>query len=341
MQVDIQKNIKLSSFSTLKIGGRAKFFVVVKNEDEFLAALTWARKKSKKIFILGGGSNTLFSDSDFDGLVIKNEIRGTELVSENENSVIIKSYSGETWSKLVNFAISRKYYGAENLFYIPGTVGASPVQNIGAYGVELKDIFYNLCAIDLENGEKKHFNLKDCQFSYRHSFFKGEGKNRYFILWVAIKLSKKEKFNLDYGDIRNKLLAKGIEKPSLEDVSSVIQEMRNDKIPNPAVLANAGSFFKNPIVDSTFFEKIKSEFPDIKSFPDLKGVKIPAAWLIEKCGLKGYRYKNVGVYEKQALILVNYGNAKQEDLLFLVEFIRKSVFDSFAIILEPEVNILK
>lgn len=271
MQIDIQKNIKLSDFSTLKIGGKAKFFALVKSENEFLTALAWAKKKREKVFILGGGSNTLFPDSGFNGLVIKNQIKGIEVVGENESFAIIKSYSGEIWSKLVNFAINRKYYGAENLFYIPGTVGASPVQNIGAYGVELKDIFYNLCAIDLRSGEKKYFNLRDCQFSYRDSFFKGGGKGKYFILWVAIKLKKKESFNLDYGDIRNKLLARGVGKPSLEDVSSVIQEIRDEKLPNPAILANAGSFFKNPIIDLNLFEKVKSKFPDVKSFPDSKG----------------------------------------------------------------------
>ena len=174
MDLEIKKNIELINYSTFKIGGLAKYFVVVKNEDEFINSIKWAKRRSKKIFILGGGSNILFSDKGFDGLVIKNEIKGMEVVGEGDDFAIVKSYGGEAWSKLVNFAISHNYYGIENMFYIFGTVGAAPVQNIGAYGMELKDVFYNLCAIDLKTGEKKYFNLKDCQFGYRDSVFKNK-----------------------------------------------------------------------------------------------------------------------------------------------------------------------
>jgi UDP-N-acetylmuramate dehydrogenase len=227
------------------------------------------------------------------------------------------------------------------MFYIFGTVGAAPVQNIGAYGVELKDIFYNLCAIDLKTGEKKYFNLKDCQFAYRDSIFKNKLKNKYFVLWVELKLSKKEKFNLEYGDIKNKLAEKGIENPKLKDVAEVIQEIRNLKLPNPGILPNAGSFFKNPVISEDEFKILKDKFSDIKSFPDQKGIKIPAGWLIEQVDVKGYRHGDAGVYENQALILVNHGSASQKDVLFLVDLVKKNVFDKFGIILEAEVNILK
>lgn len=341
MELEIKKNIKLADYSTFRIGGLAKYFVVVKSEDDFIVAIKWAKRRSKKIFILGGGSNILFSDKGFDGLVIKNEIKGMEIVGENEDSVIIKSYSGEAWSKMVSFSISHNYYGIENMFYIFGTVGAAPVQNIGAYGVELKDVFYNLCAIDLKTGEKKYFNLKDCQFGYRDSVFKNKLKNKYFVLWVDLKLSKKEKFNLEYGDIKNKLAEKGIASPKLKDIAEVIQEIRNLKLPNPGILPNAGSFFKNPVISESEFKNLKDKFPDIKSFPDEKGIKIPAGWLIEQAGMKGYRYGDAGVYENQALIVVNHGSASQKDVLFLVDLVKKNVFDKFGVILEEEVNILK
>ena len=341
MELEIKKNIKLADYSTFKIGGLAKYFVVVKSEEEFINSIKWAKKRAKKIFILGGGSNILFSDKGFSGLVIKNEIKGMEVVGENEDFAIVKSYSGEAWSKMVNFTISHNYYGIENMFYIFGTVGASPVQNIGAYGVELKDVFYNLCAIDLKTGEKKYFNLRDCEFAYRDSIFKNKFKNKYFILWLELKLSKKEKFNLEYGDIKNKLAEKKIDKPRLKDITEIIQEIRNSKLPNPMIIPNAGSFFKNPVISEAEFKTLKEKFPDIKSFPDEKGVKIPAGWLIEQAGMKGYRHGDAGVYENQALIIVNHGSASQKDVLFLVDLVKKNVFDKFGIILEAEVNILK
>jgi UDP-N-acetylmuramate dehydrogenase len=341
MELEIKKNVKLADYSTFRIGGLAKYFVVVKSEDDFMVAIKWAKRRSKKIFILGGGSNILFSDKGFDGLVIKNEIKGMEIVGENEYSAIIKSYSGETWSKMVNFSILHNYYGIENMFYIFGTVGAAPVQNIGAYGVELKDVFYNLCAIDLKTGEKRYFNLKDCQFAYRDSIFKNKLKNKYFVLWIELKLSKKEKFNLEYGDIKNRLAEKGVENPKLKDIAEVIQEIRNLKLPNPGTLPNAGSFFKNPVISESEFKNLKEKFSDIKSFSDEKGVKIPAGWLIEQAGMKGYRHGDAGVYENQALIIVNHGSASQKDVLFLVDLVKKNVFDKFGIILEAEVNILK
>ncbi len=340
MNLEILENIKLSDYTTFKIGGLAKFFVVVKNEEELKTALSWANKKNEPIFILGGGSNTLFSDQGFSGLVIKNEIKGMEIISENENEVIVRAYSGEAWSKLVYFTIENDLYGLENTFYIPGTVGAAPMQNVGAYGAEVKDNFYALGAIDVNSGELKIFGLKDCQFAYRDSIFKKDLKGKYFILWVEFKLSRSRELNLNYPDVQRVLEERGIKEPSLKELTEIIREIRDSKLPNPAVIANAGSFFKNPIISEEHFDALKEKFPDIKNFPDEKGIKIPAGWLIEQCGFKGKNFGPVGVYEKQALIIVNHGGAKQEDVLNLVKEIKRGVKNSFDIDLEEEVNVL-
>lgn len=336
----IQKNIKLDNYSTFKIGGAAQYFVVVKSEEDLLEAISWANNNKEKIFVLGGGSNSLFSDDGFSGLVIKNEIKGIELISESGKDIIVRSYGGEFWSKLVYYTIEKSWYGLENTFYIPGTVGAAPVQNIGAYGAELKDYFYRLEAIDLESGEKKIFNLTDCDFAYRNSIFKQALKNKYFILWVELSLSNNQKLNLNYPDIQKVLSERSISQPSSRELIEIIREIRDSKLPNPAILANAGSFFKNPIINLEHFEKLKEKFPEIKSFPDEAGIKIPAGWLIEQCGFKGQKFGPVGVYEKQALIIVNYGGAKQKDILDLVRKIKNGVRDNFSIDLEEEVNIL-
>jgi UDP-N-acetylmuramate dehydrogenase len=340
MNLEILENIKLSDYTTFKIGGLAKFFVVVKNEEELKTALNWANKKGEAIFILGGGSNTLFSDQGFSGLVIKNEIKGMEIISENENEVIVRAYSGEVWSRLVYFTINNGLYGLENTFYIPGTVGASPVQNIGAYGTEVKDVLFNLSALEIKSGEQKIFNLEDCGFAYRGSIFKRDLKGKYFILWVEFKRSRSGKLNLNYPDVQRVLEERGIKEPSLRELTEIIREIRDSKLPNPAVIANAGSFFKNPVIRAEHFEDLKEKFPDIKSFADEKGIKIPAGWLIEQCGFKGKNFGPVGVYEKQALIIVNHGGAKQEDVLNLVKEIKREVKNRFNIDLEEEVNIL-
>lgn len=340
MNLEILENIKLSDYTTFKIGGLAKFFVVVKSEEELKTALNWANKKNEPIFILGGGSNTLFSDQGFSGLVIKNEIKGIEIISENENEVIVRAYSGESWSKLVYFTIENGLYGLENTFYIPGTVGAAPMQNVGAYGMEVKDNFYALGAVKINSGELKIFGLRDCQFAYRDSIFKKDLKGKYFILWVEFKLSRSGELNLNYPDVQRVLGERGLQKPSLKELTEIIREIRDSKLPNPAVLANSGSFFKNPIISSEHFEILKQKFPEIKNFPDEKGIKIPAGWLIEQCGFKGKSFGSVGVYDKQALIIVNHGGATQKDVLGLVEKIKSEVRDKFGIDLEEEVNIL-
>ncbi len=340
MSIKIQKNIKLSDYCTFKIGGMAEFFVIIKTKEDLIFAINWAKKNQKNIFILGSGSNVLFSDQKFSGLVIKNEIKGMEITSENEQELIIRSASGESWSRLVYFSIEKSLYGMENTFYIPGTVGAAPVQNIGAYGVELKDFFYNLSAINLETGQEEYFNLRDCQFAYRDSIFKQALKGKYFILWVEVKLKRNGELKLDYPDIQKALSEKNLTKPTLKELTEIIREIRDQKLPNPAILPNAGSFFKNPIINSDLFVELKDKYLDLKYFINNDQIKIPAAWLIEKCGFKGRRFSSVGVYDKQALIIVNHGGASQLDILDLSKKIKIEVKNRFKIDLEEEVNIL-
>ena len=337
----IEKNKLLAPYTTIKIGPAAEFFAVVHNLEELLEAIVWARDHDKKIFSLGGGSNVLITRK-IKGLVLKNEIKGLEVVGVDRESAIIEARSGEIWSRFVNFAVERNLYGLENLFLIPGTVGAAPIQNIGAYGVELKDSFHYLKAINLRTGKEKIFKLEDCKFAYRDSIFKNSLKGKYFVYSVAVKLSKKPNFKLDYGSIREKLLDKGIKKPNLRDVVAAIQEIRNSKLPNPLKIPNAGSFFKNPEISRSQFKKLEKEYPAIPNYPNKKTgkIKIPAAWLIEQAGFKGKRFGPVSMYEKQALILVNHDQAKPRQVMTVVKKVKAGVKDKFGVDLHEEINII-
>ncbi len=337
----IQKQIDLTPYTTLKIGAKAAYFAVIREENELGEALTFARKQKLPIFVLGGGSNILVS-GPLKALVLKNELKGVRVVKETVASAWVEARSGEWWSALVYFAIERGWGGAENLYYVPGTVGAAPVQNIGAYGAELKDVFVSLRAIDLRSGKEKIFKLKDCAFAYRNSIFKNKYKGRYFIASVTLKLSKQPILRLDYGDIRTKLAEQGIKSPSLLQLAEAIRQIRDSKLPNPSVIANAGSFFKNPEISLSAFKKLQKAFPEIKFFPASKAnlVKVPAGWLIEEAGFKGKRFGAVGMYEKQALILVNYGGATARQALAQVRRVQAGVFKKFGVKIEPEVNII-
>jgi len=339
--LDIQKNVALADYTTIKIGSLAEFFVVVENRDELLEAIKWANDKKKKIFILGGGSNLLITKK-IKGLVIKNEIHGMRVVEEDDDNAILSSDSGELWSRFVSFSVDKELYGMENLFLIPGTVGAAPMQNIGAYGAELKDVFYSLTAVNLKTGKEKIFKLKDCGFAYRNSIFKKKLKGKYFICSVEVKLSKKPEFNLEYGAIKDKLKERGIHTPRSKDVIDIIQEIRNSKLPNPVNIPNAGSFFKNPEVSIKQFKKIQDKYPEVPNFPSQikKKIKIPAGWLIDQSGFKGKEFGPVGMYESQALILVNRGGAEAKDVLALVKKIKDKVREDFGLDLEEEVNII-
>lgn len=332
----IKRNIKLAPYTTLKIGAAAEFFTVVKSKDDLLEAIAWAKENKQPIFVLGGGSNLLVT-SKVKGLVIKNEIKGVQITAETKDEAWLTGNSGEAWSSFVHQAVFNDLYGLENLYLIYGTVGAAPMQNIGAYGVELKDIFDSLLAIDLHTGKEKIFKLADCKFGYRDSIFKKKLRGKYFIYQVTVKLSKKPKFKIDYADIKAEL---GRKKPDLKKVIAAILKVRNSKLPNPAILPNAGSFFKNPEISVTQFKKLQKQFPDIKSFPAGNKIKVPAGWLIERAGFKGKKFGPVSMYEKQALILVNHGGATASQVLKHIDRIQAAVLKQFSIKLEPEVNII-
>lgn len=334
----IKKNLDLTKFTSLKVANKASFFVVVKNFEDLKKAHGIACEKKLDIFVLGGGTNILIT-RPLNLLVIKNEIKGINIEKETKNYTYIKAYSGEWWSSLVDFSVEKNLGGLENLYYVPGTVGAAPVQNIGAYGRELKDSLLSLKVYDFKTKKIKEFSNKDCQFGYRNSIFKSKYKNRFFIISILVKLSKKPKLQLDYGQIKERLK---ISNPNTKQVAKVIKEIRDEKLPNPAKLPNAGSFFKNPEIKLNDFKKLKEKYPDILSFKASKKslVRVPAGWLIEKAGFKGKRFGPVAMYEKQALILVNYNKAKARDVLNLVDNVKKQVKKKFNIKLEEEVVIL-
>ncbi len=338
--IKIQKDINLAPYTTLRIGQTAEFFVAVKDLEDLKEAIAWRKENKKKIFILGGGSNILISKK-INGLVIKNEIRGMEIIEKNTDYSLVEAMGGESWTKFVNFTINHGLYGLENLFLIYGTVGAAPIQNIGAYGVELKDVFYHLKAIDLKTGHEKIFSAADCLFRYRDSIFKNKLKGKYFIYSVTVKLKKRPDFKLGYGSLGAELSKKGIKEPRQRDIIGLITEIRNSKLPNPGTLPNAGSYFKNVEVGARKLKSMLKKYPDMPSFPgDNKKIKIPSGWLIEKAGFKGRKFGAVSMYEKQALILVNHGGATAKDVLTLAEKVKKAVKKMFGVDLEEEVRVI-
>ncbi|MFA5155388.1 MAG: UDP-N-acetylmuramate dehydrogenase [Patescibacteria group bacterium] len=336
----IEKNVDLAQYTTLKIGAAAEFFVIVRSREELLAAIDWARANKQPIWTLGGGSNVLISKK-IKGLVIKNEIKGMAVLERTDDYILVEGKSGENWTKFVNFTIKEKLYGLENLFLIYGTVGAAPVQNIGAYGVEIKDVFYHLKAIDLKTGHEKIFAKPDCRFGYRNSVFKNRLKGKYFIYSVVVKLSRRPVLKLEYGAIRAELAEQGVKEPDLKDVVRAIGAIRTKKLPNPGVLPNAGSFFKNPEISLAKFKQLQKKYPDLPNWPlPAKRVKISAAWLIESAGFKGKRLGSVSMYQKQALILVNHGKATAPSAMALVRKLKAAVKKKFGLDLEEEVNII-
>lgn len=337
--MNIQENISLQELNTFGIVKIARFFTVADSVGTLRDALIWAKERDQKLLILGGGSNILLT-SDFDGLVIKIEIKGISLIDENEDFIWVKVGAGEIWHDLVSFAIDQNWAGLENLALIPGTVGASPMQNIGAYGVEIRDIFDSLEALDRESFKMKTFSGEDCKFGYRESVFKHDLKDRYVICNVLFKLSKKPNLRIEYGAIRDVLTENGIAQPNIRQISEAVIHIRTSKLPDPRVLGNAGSFFKNPTIAENLYIDLKSVSPDMPGYPTSEGVKVPAGWLIEQAGWKGKRIGNVGVHSKQALVLVNYGNGDGAEIIELSNQIIKSVKDRFGIELHPEVNFI-
>jgi len=336
----IEKNISLKKYHTFGIEVKAKYFTEVSSLAEVQETLTFQKENQLEGLILGGGSNILFTQ-DFEGLVIRISLKGKEVIKEEEDFVWVKVAAGENWHEFVLFCLQHGWGGAENLSLIPGTVGAAPMQNIGAYGVEIKEIFAYLEAYHLQTEKLHQFDNQQCKFGYRESIFKNEVKGEYLITSVVFKLSKKHSLNFSYGDIQQILAKENIE-PSIEAISRAVIEIRSSKLPNPAEIGNAGSFFKNPYIEKSHFEKLKADFPQIPSYPtpDAHLIKIPAGWLIEQCGWKGYKQGEAGVHTKQALVLVNYGKAEGKEIKELSEKIRQSVREKFGINLHTEVNIV-
>ncbi|WP_114750737.1 UDP-N-acetylmuramate dehydrogenase [Pleomorphovibrio marinus] len=335
----IVKNVSLQPHNTFGIARLASNFVAVKEEEELLEALDFAKANKLPIFILGGGSNILIT-KDIEGLVIKIAIKGINKLEENQDEIFVEVGAGEVWHDFVLYAISQGWGGVENLSLIPGTVGASPMQNIGAYGVELKEVFHQLHAIEIETLERKTFDGKSCQFGYRDSIFKQWAKGRYIITSVTFRLWKNPSFNIEYGAIKKTLEEEGVHQLNLEAISKAVIKIRQSKLPDPREVGNAGSFFKNPVIPNEKFELLKKDYPDIPGFPQSDGIKIPAAWLIEQAGWKGKRFGQVGVHPKQPLVLVNYGNADGSAIETLGREISKDITEKFGINLHPEVNIL-
>jgi len=340
----IQENISLKSLNTFGIDVKAEYFAPFHSVSELHELLEFDKRATvngqRATLILGGGSNILFT-KDIDGLVIKNEIAGIKEIKEDEHHVYVQVGAGVNWHHFVLHCIHNGWAGVENLSLIPGNVGASPMQNIGAYGVEIKDVFFSLEAFHIPDKKIVHFSLNDCEFGYRESVFKRKLKNEFIITSVTYRLNRVPDFNISYGAIEQELEKMGVKELSLQAVSQAVINIRSSKLPDPAVIGNAGSFFKNPEITNTQFSILKTQFPGIVGYELPHGkVKLAAGWLIEQAGWKGVRRGDSGCHEKQALVLVNYGNAKGKEIYDLSEEILKSVKDKFGVGLEREVNII-
>lgn len=334
-----QENVSLKSYNTFGIEAKARYFVAIKNEEELQAVFADPIAQQQPLLILGGGSNMLFTQ-DFDGLVIKMDIQGiTHEVNSNE--VKVSAGGGVVWNDLVNYCVEHDFAGLENLSLIPGTVGASPIQNIGAYGVELKDAFSWCRAFEIATGQIKVFNYADCEFGYRDSVFKNALKGKYIITEVGFHLSLVAQLHTHYGAINDELANRHITDPTIADVSKVVSHIRVSKLPDPKTIGNAGSFFKNPVIEQNLFDQLVQQFPKVVNYPAAAGkIKLAAGWLIEQCGFKGIVVGHTGTWKNQALVLVNHGGATGQEVYNFSEQIINAVQDKFGVALEREVNIL-
>lgn len=338
--MDFQENKSLKELNTFSIECQAKYFIEIKKESDLSRLYNEKLFQSEKKLVIGGGSNILLTKK-FDGLVIKNSIKGYETIFEDDNFLELKIGAGENWHELVMMCVEKNWGGIENLSLIPGNAGTAPMQNIGAYGVEIKETFKSLEAFEISTGKIKTFNNEDCNFGYRESIFKNEKKNQYIILSISLILDKNPKINLEYGDIKQTLSNKNIIHPTIKDISNAIIEIRQRKLPDPNKIGNSGSFFKNPIIPAEKLNIIKKKFPEIVYYPIGENkVKIAAGWLIDKAGWKGKTFNNYGVHKNQALVLVNYGGAKGKEIFDLSEKIINDIESKFSITLEREVNII-
>jgi UDP-N-acetylmuramate dehydrogenase len=338
--LQIQQNVSLKNFNSFGIDVKAKYFAEISHEDELVELFMDPQWLQIPRLVMGGGSNMLLLN-DYDGLVIRMNIRGIEhRISHND--VFVEAGAGEVWNDLVNYAVAHQYAGLENLSLIPGSVGASPIQNIGAYGVELKDVFASCRAFEIATGTFKTFSKADCGFGYRESVFKTELKEQYIIVPVLNSiLSLIPNINLRYGAIEQELNNRGITTPTIKDVSQVVSHIRVSKLPDPSTIGNAGSFFKNPVISTDAFIKVQQQFPDVVNYPAGDGlVKLAAGWLIEQCGWKGKTVGNTGTWKNQALVLVNHGGATGTEIYALSSQIIDSVYTKFGVLLEREVNMI-
>ncbi|WP_347159340.1 UDP-N-acetylmuramate dehydrogenase [Pontibacter chitinilyticus] len=336
----LQSDVSLKPYNTFGIDVNARHFARFNSVEELQQLLQMPELQQAEKLVLGGGSNLLFT-KDFDGVVLQNGIKGIAVVREDEEHVYVKAGGGEVWHDFVRFALESNFGGVENLSLIPGTVGAAPLQNIGAYGVELKDVFHELEAVHLPTGEVHTYDNASCHFGYRESIFKNDKKGQYIVTHVTFRLQKQHVLNTSYGAIQSTLQEMQVQQPSIQDVSAAVCHIRQSKLPDPKQIGNAGSFFKNPEIPLPQYENLKAQFPNIPSYPvSATTVKVPAGWLIEQCGWKGKVIDNYGVHKNQALVLVNYGGASGDKVRQLAYDIIASVDAKFGIRLHPEVNIL-
>jgi len=339
--VTINKAVSLKALNSFGISAEAEYFAAISGREELQELIDDGWLKKMPFLILGGGSNILFS-GDFAGIVLKIENKGIEVIETNEDFVKVRAAAGENWHEFVLWCIEKGFGGLENLSLIPGNVGSSPIQNIGAYGTELKDSFYSLEAIDIHTGQPLELDRKACRFGYRDSIFKHELKEQAIIWSVTFRLERNPLVQLEYGAVSQELAAMNIVNPGIREVSEAICRIRRAKLPDPAVIGNAGSFFKNPVISGERAEMLKAAYPGLVCYYLPEGsVKLAAGWLIEQCRWKGFRRADAGVHEKQALVLVNYGQASGEEILALSEQIRQSVLERFDVLLDIEVNIIR
>jgi len=344
--MSLQQNISLKPFNTFGIDVRAKYFSNFSSAEELSQLIknplfdTVQKKKVLPVFILGGGSNILLT-KNFDGLVLKNEIKGIELIKEDDHHIYVRAGAGENWHQFVMYCIQRSWAGVENLSLIPGNIGATPMQNIGAYGVELKEVFDELQAFHLQEKKIYTFSVNDCGFGYRESIFKKKLKGQFVILNVTYRLNKVPIFHTSYGAVEQELEQMGVTTLSIQAISRAVINIRSSKLPDPLEIGNAGSFFKNPQISKSKFRLLKEKYPGVIGYENSDGsIKLAAGWMIEQCGWKGFRKGDAGCHEKQALVLVNYGNASGKEIYALSEDITRSVRKKFGVELETEVNVI-
>lgn len=344
----MKNDVNLQSYNSFGFSATAKYFVEIDDIAELRQLIQTPEFKTEKHLVLSGGNNILFTQDTFDGIVVLMNNKGIEVIHEDGEDVVVRAQAGEDWPEFVRFCVGQGWYGVENLAHIPGKVGAAPVQNIGAYGMELKDSFLQCKTMNLSTGHTQVFTNEACQFGYRESIFKRKIKGQYIITSVDFQLSKQGTLNLEYGNISTYLEQHGISNPTLQQLHDAICAIRDAKLPDVKQLGSAGSFFKNPVISVELFETLQQQYPDIPYYPDSEGmVKVPAGWLIEHSGpltgsdpvsWKGWRDEHVGVYEKQALVLVHYGGGKGQDIVALAQKIQLSVKEKFGIQISPEVN---